>query len=60
LSQGKTSRCRNEADQNYCFFHVDASSLRACSGFGSEAKESKFYFRLGKICSRMWAIRRKF
>jgi len=34
--------------------------IRACSDFGSAAKESKFHFRRGKICSRMWAIRRKF
>ena len=34
--------------------------LRACSGIGFEPKARKFYFRQGKICSRMRAIRRKF
>ena len=34
--------------------------FRACSGIGFEPKARKFYFRQGKICSRMRAIRRKF
>jgi hypothetical protein len=33
--------------------------FRPCSDFDAEAKLQKFYFKQGKFCSRMRAIRQK-